>query len=67
MIDQMVGWQSFGDDVFICRYVTWPAVSRIDCLMSFYRKRLFFGEAMTETLLEEIKSRQKQRSPEDVA
>lgn len=64
-IDQMVGWQSFGDDVFMCRYVTGRSVPRIACLMQFYRRRFFFGQAMTKRLIEEIESRQKQRPSDE--
>ncbi len=62
LIEQMVGPQSFGDDVFVCRYVTISTspFQRITCLMQFYRNRIFFGEAMTKELFEEIKSREKQ-------
>jgi hypothetical protein len=56
MIDLMVGWQSFGDDVFMCRYVTSRTPPRINCLMQFYRRRLFVGEAMTKNLIDEINS-----------
>jgi len=60
VIELMVGWQSFGDDVFRCQYVTGNSVPRINCLMQFYRKRCFLGEAMTQSLIDEIESIQKQ-------
>ncbi len=60
VISLMVGWQSFGDDVFMCRYVTGRTVPRINCLMQFYGRRLFVAEAMTKELAEEIKSREAQ-------
>ncbi len=62
LIDCMVDWQSFRDDVFRCRYVTSTSDQRINCLMQFYRKRLFFGEALPPRTIAAITSRQKQRS-----
>jgi hypothetical protein len=44
----MVGWQSFGDDAFACRYVisSKKPITKINCLMQFYGNRLFFGQAL---------------------
>lgn len=57
MIDQMVPWQGFGDDVFLCRYINSPNRRRMNCLMQFYRHRFFYVEAISKALLEEIQER----------
>jgi hypothetical protein len=52
-IDAMVPWQSFGDDVFACRYLFDVNVpGSMNCLLAFYRQRVFYGWACPRTLLE---------------
>jgi len=53
IIDAMVLWQGFGDDVFACRYVfpiSLPA--SMNCLMAYYRYRVFYGWACPKSLLD---------------
>lgn len=45
-VDRMVGWQSFGDDVFMCRYGFAEGMKDIACLMRFYRCRTFFAASL---------------------
>lgn len=47
-ISDMVPWQHFGDDAFMCRYriLKRPDLVGIDCLMQFYNNRIFFGQAV---------------------
>lgn len=49
LISDMVPWQTFGDDCFMCRYrfVRRPDTVRMNCLMQFYRSRCFFGETIS--------------------
>jgi hypothetical protein len=49
VISDMVPWQSFGDNVFQCRYrvLRRPEPVGIDCLMAFYQNRYFFGQAVS--------------------
>lgn len=42
-------WQTFGDDVFGCRYVFHDEA--MACLMQFYRRRTFFGWAWSDEFL----------------
>lgn len=61
IVDCMCDWQGFGDDVFACRYVTsatFPNV--IKCLMRFYRKSLFFGEAIPADFFEQQSQRREE-------
>jgi|GEM_PF-6697640 len=53
-IQDMVPWQSFGDDAFLCRYrfMRRPETVGLDCLMQFYRNRVFFGQAVSPTYIE---------------
>jgi hypothetical protein len=46
IIDMMVPWQGFGDDVFACRYVFSPTQpGGMTCLMMFYKTRVFLGHS----------------------
>lgn len=42
-VDRMVSWQSFGDDVFMCRYGFNQGRDDIYCLMRFYQAKTFFA------------------------
>jgi hypothetical protein len=44
LIASMVPWQSFGDDVFCCRYCI-HSEGAMGCLMAFYRCKIFLGTA----------------------
>ena len=41
-------WQSFGDDVFLCRYGFNLKNENMACLMQFYRHRIFVGWAYSD-------------------
>lgn len=49
----MCPWQSFGDSVFLCRYVRSSSdpIKKFTCLMQFYEFRLFIGEAIDPQVL----------------
>lgn len=57
LIESMVPWQSFGDDVFCCRYVFHADGGAMACLMAFYRHRIFLGVAANEEFHEHVLSR----------
>lgn len=46
LIDSMERWQSFGDDVFCCRYC-FHSKGAMGCLMAFYRFKFFVGSAVS--------------------
>lgn len=53
IIDMMVPWQCFGDDVFACRYVFPPTYpGSMTCLMMFYKTRVFIGHSCPRRLVE---------------
>lgn len=52
LVEPMMPWQGFGDDVFACRYgfnTEYPG--SIACLMKFYQYRMFLGFAMPKRFL----------------
>lgn len=57
-VESMVDWQSFGDDVFCCRYRCFgtPAIG-MACLMKFYNNRMFYGAALSPQMIEEERNR----------
>jgi hypothetical protein len=51
LVEKMVPWQGFGDDVFACRYVTDDRhQDALACLLMFYRFSVFFGMTMPASL-----------------
>lgn len=53
IIEMMVPWQSFGDDVFACRYVFSPThPGSMTCLMMFYKTRVFIGHSCPRHLVD---------------
>jgi hypothetical protein len=59
-VKHMVGWQSFGDDAFACRYVvsSQRPITKMNCLMQFYGNRLFFGQALHPDEVAEMRRQQ---------
>lgn len=59
-VKHMVGWQSFGDDAFACRYVvsSQRPITKMNCLMQFYSNRLFFGQALHPDEVAEMRQKQ---------
>lgn len=61
----MCPWQSFGDKAFACRYVISRRKSpeKMSCLMQFYENRVFYGEVVAPSYLEDVFVAVSEKSP----